>query len=212
MTGAGPPAAAPQHRGANRSISRCSAASSKVPTDQPEADGTLAWEATTMVLVQVSAGGTTARVGPMRSAGCQAVVDSELDPVMLGADPMDVVGITEAMVRTCRNLGRPGLVSCAVSAADTALWDLKARLLGQPLTALFGRCLASLPVYGSGGFTTYSDAMTVTQLERWVGELGVRWVKIKIGESWGTATTRDLARVSLALPRGWRRGRALRRR
>lgn len=169
----------------------------EVPTDRPEADGTLEWSATTLVLVEVSADGTKGTGWTYASAGCRAVVESQLVPVMMGADPMDVPGITEAMVRACRNLGRPGLVSCAVSAADTALWDLKARLLGQPLTALFGRCWGEVPVYGSGGFTTYDEATTRAQLEQWVGELGISRVKIKIGESWGRDPGRDLARVAL---------------
>ncbi|MGO8721877.1 MAG: enolase C-terminal domain-like protein [Acidimicrobiales bacterium] len=169
----------------------------KVPTEQPEADGTLAWSATTLVLVQVSAGGMTGTGWTYASAGCAPVVDNELSTAMIGADPMDVPGINESMVRACRNLGRPGLASCAVSAADTALWDLKARLLGQPLTALFGRCWKQIPLYGSGGFTTYSDATTRRQLEWWTGELGMTRVKIKIGESWGSEPARDLERVAL---------------
>ena len=83
-------------------------------------------------------------------------------------------------------------MSSAISAVDTALWDLKAQLLGQPLTAVFGRCFEEVPVYGSGGFTTYSDATTTAQLEHWVGKLGITRVKIKIGESWGTESVRDL--------------------
>jgi L-alanine-DL-glutamate epimerase-like enolase superfamily enzyme len=85
-----------------------------------------------------------------------------------------------------------------VSAVDVALWDLKARLLGVSLVELFGRCRAEVPVYGSGGFTTYDDRTTSLQLEKWVAEWGVRWAKIKIGESWGTAEERDLHRAALA--------------
>jgi L-alanine-DL-glutamate epimerase-like enolase superfamily enzyme len=125
-------------------------------------------------------------------------VTDQLTPVVLGTDPMDVPGIQEGMVRACRNLGRPGLVSCAISAADTALWDLKARLLGQPLSALFGRCRSTVPIYGSGGFTTYSDTTTRCQLEAWVGELHLPSVKIKVGQSWGGDLGRDLERVGLA--------------
>ncbi|MGD0442244.1 MAG: enolase C-terminal domain-like protein [Acidimicrobiales bacterium] len=170
----------------------------EVPTDQPEADGTLAWSSTTVVLVQVVAGGTTGTGWTYASGGCRDVVANNLAAVMTGADPMDVPGITESMVRACRNLGRPGLASCAVSAADTALWDLKARLLGQSLPGLFGRCRRDVPVYGSGGFTTYSDATTRTQLEGWIGELGIARVKIKVGQSWGREPRRDLGRVALA--------------
>jgi L-alanine-DL-glutamate epimerase-like enolase superfamily enzyme len=129
--------------------------------------------------------------------GSKAVVEEQLAAVVLGADPMDVPGITEAGIRACRNLGRPGAVSSAISAVDIALWDLKARLLHQPLSALFGRCRADVPIYGSGGFTTYDDATTTAQLELWVGEWEIPRVKIKIGESWGTNPERDLARVKL---------------
>ena len=170
----------------------------KVPTDEHEADGTLEWSATTMVLVEIMSGATTGIGWTYAGAGCRDVVESELSPVIVGYDAMDIPGINEAMVRACRNLGRPGMVSCAISACDTALWDLKARLLSQPLSLLFGRCWPGVPVYGSGGFTTYSDATTRRQLESWVGGLGVDKVKIKIAESWGRAESRDLERIALA--------------
>jgi len=101
----------------------------------------------------------------------------------------------EKMVRACRNLGRPGAVSSAISAVDIALWDLKAKLLGTSLVSLFGRCRTAAPIYGSGGFTTYDNDTLAAQLSRWTGDWEVPWVKIKIGESWGTAPERDLERV-----------------
>jgi L-alanine-DL-glutamate epimerase-like enolase superfamily enzyme len=79
-----------------------------------------------------------------------------------------------------------------------ALWDLKARLLNLSLPDLFGLVRNEVPVYGSGGFTTCSDARTREQLTDWVHERGIPRVKIKIGESWGTCEARDLARIALA--------------
>jgi L-alanine-DL-glutamate epimerase-like enolase superfamily enzyme len=55
------------------------------------------------------------------------------------------------MDRLSRNWGRPGLVS-AVAVVDIALWDLKAKLLGQTLLTLLGKFRDSIPAYGSGGF------------------------------------------------------------
>jgi len=101
------------------------------------------------------------------------------------------------MVRTIRNLGRPGLVSCAISAVDTALWDLKAKLLDLPVCRLLGVVHPQVPIYGSGGFTTYDDVTTRRQVERWVDEWEIPRVKIKIGESWGHNVERDLTRVAL---------------
>ena len=195
MTGSLPPAS-PASEGDER-ISAVDCRVYRVPTDQPEADGTLRWSATTMVLVDVVAGGATGTGWTYAGPGCREVVNADLAQAMIGASPMDVPGITEAMVRACRNLGRPGLVSCAVSAADIALWDLKARLLEMPLASLFGRCRERIPVYGSGGFTTYADATTRAQLEQWVDVLGIDKVKIKIGESWGSRAARDLDRIAL---------------
>ncbi|HEX3946680.1 MAG TPA: enolase C-terminal domain-like protein, partial [Acidimicrobiales bacterium] len=170
----------------------------RVPTDRPEADGTLSWSATTVVVAEVAADGMMGTGWTYASAACRTLIEEVLSEVVVGTDPMDVVGTQEAMVRACRNLGRPGVVSCAISALDVALWDLKARLLDIGLPELLGRSRPAAPVYGSGGFTTYDDATMTAQLERWVGDLGIPRVKIKVGESWGSEEARDLARAGLA--------------
>jgi L-alanine-DL-glutamate epimerase-like enolase superfamily enzyme len=167
-----------------------------IPTDQPEADGTLAWSSTTMVVVRASAGDQEGLGWTYAGAGCQPVVE-KLSQTVSGVDAMDVPAATEAMVRACRNMGRPGLAGCAISAADIALWDLKARLLGTALSTLIGRARDEVPIYGSGGFTTYSDEDTQGQLRQWVEGWELPRVKIKIGESWGSHTDRDLHRVGL---------------
>jgi len=170
----------------------------EVPTDQPEADGTLQWRFTTVVVAEVRAGGEIGTGWTYSGPGAQAVIDEKLAAEVAGKPVLDLPALWQAMARSCRNLGRPGLVSCAISAVDTALWDLKARLVGLPLSLLFGRCRREVPLYGSGGFTSYDDATTVAQLEQWVTEWGMDKVKLKVGESWGTRPGRDLERVALA--------------
>jgi L-alanine-DL-glutamate epimerase-like enolase superfamily enzyme len=90
------------------------------------------------------------------------------------------------------------VAATAISAVDIALWDLKARLLGQPLGGLLGLARQDVPVYGSGGFTSYDDTHTRQQLSEWVEKERIPRVKIKIGEAWGRNERRDLARVELA--------------
>jgi L-alanine-DL-glutamate epimerase-like enolase superfamily enzyme len=102
------------------------------------------------------------------------------------------------MARQVRNIGRPGVAATAISAVDIALWDLKARLLGQPLAGLLGMARQDVPVYGSGGFTSYDDTRTRQQLSEWVDKERIPRVKIKIGESWGGNERRDLTRAELA--------------
>ena len=169
-----------------------------IPTDHPEGDGTITWDHTTLVVVKVAAAGESGLGFTYATAACKALIDDVLSDTVRGIDIGDVPKALDAMVRACRNFGRPGIVSCAISAVETALWDLKARSLGVALASLLGRCHETAPIYGSGGFTTYDDALTTEQLETWVEAWQIPRVKIKIGESWGTRETRDLERVRLA--------------
>ncbi|MBF8184733.1 mandelate racemase [Nonomuraea sp. K274] len=179
-------------------IDHAAAVAYRFPTDQPEGDGTLAWNATTMVVATVTAAGTTGTGWTYAPAAAASFIDEDLAGTLAGADAMDIPALFAALNRRVRNAGRPGVAGYAISALDVALWDLKARLLGVPLTHLFGRARRRVPVYGSGGFTTYDDSATTAQLEHWVHEQRIPRVKIKIGESSGSAPERDLRRVALA--------------
>jgi L-alanine-DL-glutamate epimerase-like enolase superfamily enzyme len=169
-----------------------------IPTDAPEADGTLAWSETTMVLVTARAGGEQGIGWTYAATAAAAVVADVLAGTVLGRSAFDVTGANEAMARAVRNIGRPGVAAMAISAVDVALWDLKARLLGLPAADLLGRVRQHVPAYGSGGFTSYDERQTREQLSGWVEREQIPRVKIKIGEAWGGNEHRDLARVALA--------------
>ena len=123
----------------------------KIPTDAPESDGTLAWDSTTLVLVEAQAAGKTGIGYSYANAATAALIRDTLVEVVRGRDAMAVPGHWLAMVQAIGNLGRPGIASMAIAAVDTALWDLKARLLDVPLVMLFGAARDGVPVYGSGG-------------------------------------------------------------
>ncbi|HLH28302.1 MAG TPA: enolase C-terminal domain-like protein, partial [Acidimicrobiales bacterium] len=179
-------------------VASVEAAGYEIPTDGPEGDGTLGWSSTVMVVVHVRAGDAEGLGWTYAGGAAAQVVREKLAGAVEGTDPMDVPAANQAMLRECRNLGQPGVAACAISAVDMALWDLKARLLEVPLARLLGRTRPAVPVYGSGGFTTYPDERTRSQLEHWTAGLGIPRVKIKIAESWGSAERRDLHRVALA--------------
>ena len=178
-------------------IDRVEAAVYRVPTDQPEADGTAEWSDTTVIVVQLGAGDEAGLGYSYGDAAAAAVVETALAPILIGAPADELPRLRAAMDRDVRNRGRAGVVACAISAVDIALWDLRARLLGVPLLALLGRARDRATVYGSGGFTTYDDATTAEQLRGWLAS-GIRTAKIKIGESHGAAESRDLHRVRIA--------------
>jgi L-alanine-DL-glutamate epimerase-like enolase superfamily enzyme len=174
-------------------IERLDVAAYRIPTDAPESDGTLEWDATTLVTVRAAAGGTTGfGYGYADTATAKLIVDV-MAPLLTGRDALAINARWRDMAVAIRNLGRPGICSMAISAVDTALWDAKAKLLERPLAALLGMAHMAIPVYGSGGFTSYDDEHLHQQLHDWA-ESGMRFVKMKIGRH----PDRDLHRVKAA--------------
>jgi len=176
-------------------IESVSAAAYSVPTDAPEADGTLTWDATTIIVVEISAAGRTGIGWTYGDPAVVQVVRHTLGELVTGRPVVDIAALHTAMAHALRNIGRSGIGGQALSAVDTALWDLKARLLDLPLYRLLGAERNAVAVYGSGGFTTYNRGQLDEQLVEWVQHLNLPRVKIKVGESWGTELARDLARM-----------------
>lgn len=174
-------------------ITRIDSAAYRIPTESPESDGTLEWDSTTLVVVHVEAGGERGFGYTYADAACVPLIAQKLAPLLGGKDVLAGGERWQEMTVAVRNLGRAGLAATAISAIDTALWDLKARLLGVPLVTLLGRARPAIAVYGSGGFTSYDMPRLQQQLAGWV-ETGIRRVKMKVGR----APQEDLERVRAA--------------
>jgi L-alanine-DL-glutamate epimerase-like enolase superfamily enzyme len=164
-----------------------------VPTDAPESDGTAEWSSTTLVLVEARGGGETGLGWTYGSRACAGVISETLAPQVEGRDALAPTANWLLMVEACRNLGRRGVASMAIAAVDLALWDLKARLLELPLATLLDAVRTSVPLYGSGGFTSYSQRRLAEQFAGFV-EQGLGCVKMKVGRD----PARDPARVAAA--------------
>ena len=169
----------------------------EIPTDRPEADGTLAWSKTTLVVAHVSGGGRTGIGYTYASGACKPLIDGELAAAIAGLGVLDTGAAWQAMVRAIRNLGRPGWCR-ARSRRSTRRCGTSRRPCSASRSPAARRDPDEVPVYGSGGFTTYDEPAARAQLERWTGDLGIPRVKIKIGESWGSRPGRDLARIAFA--------------
>jgi L-alanine-DL-glutamate epimerase-like enolase superfamily enzyme len=165
-----------------------------IPTDAPEGDGTFTWDSTTLVLVEIKAAGAVGLGYTYTSAAAAALIREALAPVARGADAFDVPRLWCALQRAVRNIGRDGLAATAISAVDTAAWDLKAKLLGLSLTRLWGCVRDRVEIYGSGGFTTYDDTQLSRQMRAFVERDGCRRAKMKIGAD----PVRDPHRIHVA--------------
>ena len=161
-------------------IERIEVSTYRVPTDFPESDGTLQWNSTTLVLVHTHGANKVGLGYTYADTATAILIRDTLSKTVEGQNAMAPAASWNAMVARTRNLGRPGIVSMAISAVDIALWDLKARLLDVSLLALLGAVRESVPIYGSGGFTSYSERQLLNQLTGWVKQ-GIPRVKMKIG-------------------------------
>jgi L-alanine-DL-glutamate epimerase-like enolase superfamily enzyme len=174
-------------------IERVSVSAYEIPTDAPESDGTLEWDSTTLVLVEVVAGGERGLGFTYSDAAAAKLIEGKLAGAVMGIDALSPQAAWAAMQRQVRNLGQQALSAMAVSAVDIALWDLKAKLLGVALADLLGRFHARVRVYGSGGFTSYPNERLAEQLGGWAAE-GIPRVKMKVGRD----PDADVERVRVA--------------
>ena len=179
--------------GSNIRVERIQVSCHTIPTDFPESDGTIAWDKTTIVIVEVFGGGQSGLGYTYADPAAAQLIDRLLAGTVHGMDAMSPPAAYMGMWRSIRNLGRPGICSMAISAVDCALWDLKARLLDVPLVTLLGQQREGALIYGSGGFTSYSDEQLAEQLGGWA-EQGITQVKMKIGRE----PDRDPHRVAVA--------------
>lgn len=164
-----------------------------VPTLTPESDGTIEWDKTTLILARISAGSAIGLGYSYADAAAAHLIHELLAAKVKGLDALATGQAWQAMTRAVRNAGRPGIASSAISAVDNALWDLKAKLLGVSVASLLGLVRSEIVGYGSGGFTSYSDAQLTEQLGSWA-EAGFKAVKMKIGRN----VEQDKRRVKLA--------------
>jgi L-alanine-DL-glutamate epimerase-like enolase superfamily enzyme len=166
----------------------------RIPTDFPESDGTLEWDSTTLVLVEIGAAGQRGIGYSYADTAAATLVRDKLANVVIGKDALQTAARHRELEQSVRNLGRTGIAALAISAVDNALWDLKGRLLDQPIAHLLGGAARDrIPAYGSGGFTSYPAERLQAQLGGWVSE-GFSRVKMKVGRDPG----QDPQRVRIA--------------
>ena len=176
------------------------AAAYAFPTERPESDGTLEWDRTEMVWVAVRGGGKAGYGYTYGHRSAALIATDLLRPLVVGRDALNPAPLWHRMRNALRNAGRPGVASHALAAVDGALWDLKARLLGQPLSALVGSHPGSVPAYASGGFTSRSIEELRDEAASWAAH-GFRAVKIKVGRN-PVADARRVWAARNALSRG----------
>ena len=165
----------------------------KIPTSTPESDGTIKWNSTTLVLVELTAANKRGIGYTYADHAAGVVINSKLKNILLQSNCLDIPSLSNKLISAIRNDGQCGIAMMAVSAVDNALWDLKAKIFGVPLCELTGKAKNKMLLYGSGGFTSYSDQQTADQFQHWASQ-GITYFKMKVGRE----PDKDVHRVKAA--------------
>lgn len=165
----------------------------KIPTDAPEADGTIQWNSTTLVLVEIEAANKKGIGYSYADESAAILIERTLKELVLHKNGLDIQGINSFLTQQIRNSGTCGITMMAISSIDNALWDLKAKIFDVPLCKLIGQVKESMLIYGSGGFTSYNKKQLQQQFSNWQ-EQGIQYMKMKVG----THPEKDVQRIKEA--------------
>ena len=117
-------------------------------------------------------------------------IEKELAPLAVGQDALAPEALWARLWGPNKPRMRGGLGVQALSAIDTACWDALARAANMPLSRILGGFRNNVPVYGSGGWLTFTDAEMVDECTGFM-EKGIGAYKLKLG------TNRDEERIRL---------------
>ena len=123
------------------------------------------------------------------------MIERYYGPKLIGRDPFETEEIWEELFHYARGVGRKGLSFCALSAVDIALWDIKGKVLNMPLFRLLGGNDPVVPIYASGGWTSYSIEELVDEAKMMVAR-GYKKIKLKVGVDGGRNPMEDVRRVA----------------
>jgi D-galactarolactone cycloisomerase len=117
-------------------------------------------------------------------APSRTIIDELYAPRLIGRDPMDTTVIWEELYAAMRDYGRTGFPVAALSAVDIALWDLKGKILGQPVAKLLGGVFRTeLTAYATGLYrhdVPDHAAALAAEARAHVND-GFRLMKLKVG-------------------------------
>lgn len=166
--------------------------------ERPQWNPRTRWSEKRVILVELRLEDGTTGVGEAycdggASESVVAIIERDLAPRLLGQSPLLTRRLWQDMVETTIVSCKGGAAFAAISALDTAVWDLAGKVLNQPLHRLLGGTRDKVPVYASAGL--YGEGKSLddltAEMASYVGQ-GFTAVKMKIG---GVSPKNDIDRV-----------------
>ena len=147
------------------------------------------WEYSERRICIVKVTSDTGHVGWGEGYGPAGIVEAgikHLTPFVIGKNPLENERIWGIMYRRTLDFSRSGILVSAISALDVAIWDLKGKILEQPVHLLLGgKKRESITPYATGMYFTYCDdqpELLADEAKRYT-ELGYKAMKMKVGLS-----------------------------
>jgi L-alanine-DL-glutamate epimerase-like enolase superfamily enzyme len=172
----------------------------RLPADEPLADGSIEPGVTRdMVVVKVVTRdgieglGVTFFGGAM--TGALKVAVEELGALIVGDDPRLAERITDKLRQRAGTSGPAGLFTLALSAIDTALWDIRGKHLGLPVAKLLGGFRDRAPAYASGALMRTLTLDEVVSAAGRLVERGWTSMKTRLALPGGTVAEVEVDRI-----------------
>ena len=135
----------------------------------------------TLTLADGSQGTGYTYTGGRGGQAVLAMLRHDLAPLLVGRAADDIATLHEAMQGHVHYVGRGGIASFAISALDTALWDLRGLRLGQPLWRMAGGAGRQCKAYAGGIDLNFPLPKLLDQVRGYLAR-GFNAVKIKVGQ------------------------------
>ncbi len=132
--------------------------------------------------------------GEVNISGTRELINREIGPFLVGKDPLDSERIWDEVYRRFNPRSLTGVISFALGALDIAIWDLKGKLLGQPVWRLLGGYRQTIPAYITFGLPDYSREQLAEAARQFVAA-GNHSLKMVVARTPGQDLVEDAARV-----------------
>ena len=167
-----------------------------VPLKKPIADSTHVLEKIEWILVEILTDAGLTGTSYMLTFGygtelLMGAVETELKKEIIGKDPQCISQLWETAWNRTEYIGQSGVAAWGMAAIDIALWDLLGKSLSCPVYKLLGAYAEEVPIYGSGGWLSYSLDELLEEISQYVRQ-GFKAVKMKVGSP---DPQRDVERV-----------------
>src|SRR5688500_6748950 len=173
----------------------------RLPLDEPLADGATQKGATQNFVTLrmrtdegVEGVGMTFFGGGAMSASLKAAVDG-LGALAVGENPLDIEAIVGKIRAAAASSGPGGIFTLALSAIDIALWDIKGKVFGKPVSQLLGGHREKVPTYASGALMRGFPLAHVEKAAARLVERGFKQMKTHLALPGDTNPEKEIERI-----------------